>query len=407
MFILKPLADRRIALLWGAQVLSATGTEFYMVAVIWIAAALIGRDAGYVSALQSGALLFGSLFAGVLTDRWRHGTTMVGVSLFRAALLLLLAAAGALGFMSLPLLAVTAGLVALATSVNDPALQATLPMLTPGVATRHAVNSLFDATRRMARILGPSLIALVNGIVPIGQFFIITASALLLSALGVKAALRDTPLPMPEKSLGWPAAIDAVIGGARAVRHHRLMHFGLVAVLIGNLTWGMGLLLGMALHLRATSAEPLTAYGLMMSAYGVGNLGCSIVLAGITPKRPLLWIVTSKLTFGLGILLMPFAPNATLLMACAAFAAINGPFENLAMLHIMQHDFPPQRIAQVYRLQMCATFGGSLIGYLVAPTLFAAFGLAPMIATLGALTFSTGLIGLALRRRLQTGPAPK
>lgn len=406
MFILKPLADRRIAVLWASQVLSATGTEFYMVAVIWTAAALIGRDAGYVSALQSGALLFGSLFAGVLTDRWNHQTTMIAVSLIRAALLLLLAAAGAFGFMSLPLLAVTAGLVALATSVNDPALQATLPVLAPRIAIRHAVNGLFDATRRMARILGPSLIALVNGLVPISQFFAITAGALVLSALGVKAALRHVALPIPDRSRGWPAAFDAVAGGMRAVKNHRLMHFGLAAVFIGNVTWAMGLLLGMALHLRATSADPLTAYGLMMSAYGVGNLTSNVVLAGITPKRPLLWIVASKLTFGPGVMLMPYAPNEALLMACAAFAAINGPFENLAMLHIMQKDFPPQRIAQIYRLLMCAIFGGSLIGYLAAPTLFATFGLSPMIAALGALTLSTGLIGLAMQSRLRTGPTP-
>lgn len=406
MFILKPLGDKRIGLLWSSQLLSATGAEFYMVAVIWIASSLIGRDAGYVSALQSGALLFGSLFAGALTDRWRHATTMVGVSLFRAALLLLLAAASAFGFMSLPLLAVTAGAVALATSVYDPALQATLPILAPGTSIRHAVNGLFDATRRMARILGPSLIALVNGLVPIGQFFAITAGGFLLSALGVRAALKGAPLPAPpETRRGLSSVLDAIMGGARAVRHHRLMHFGLIADFVGNVTWSMGVLLGMALYLRMTSAEPLTAYSLMMTAYGAGNLAANLVLAGITPKRPLLWLVMSKLTFGLGVLLMPFAPNTAALMACAALAAVNGPFENLALLHIIQHDFPPQRIAQVYRLQMCAVFGGSLIGYLAAPSLFAAFGLAPMIATLGAVTLATGLVGLALSRLLH-GPRP-
>lgn len=400
MFILTPLRDSRVGLLWGAQLLSATGAEFYMVAVIWIASGLIGGDAGYVSALQSSALLAGSLFAGVLTDRWRHATTMVGASLFRAALLLLLAAASGFGFMSLPLLAVIAGFVALATSVYDPALQATLPVLAPGTAVRHAVNGLFDATRRMARILGPSLIALVNGLVPIGQFFAITAGAFLVSAFGVKAALRDLEVPAPEQHRGWASAIDAVIGGARAVWHHRLMHFGLAADFIGNVTWSMGVLLGMALYLRASSPDPLTAYGLMMSAYGAGNLAANLVLAGFTPRRPLLWLVMSKLTFGLGVLLMPFAPNIAALMACAALAAVNGPFENLALLHIIQHDFPPQRIAQVYRLQMCAVFGGSLAGYLAAPTLFAAFGLTPVIATLGAITLATGLVGLVLRRRL-------
>ena len=48
MRVLIPLARRPIRLLWAGQVLSATGQEFYMVAVVWIAAGLVGRDAGYV-----------------------------------------------------------------------------------------------------------------------------------------------------------------------------------------------------------------------------------------------------------------------------------------------------------------------------------------------------------------------
>ena len=70
--------------------LAATGSEFYMVAVVWIAADFVGRDAGYVSAVQAGALLAGSLFGGMLTDRWRHGATMISADLVRAALMLVL-----------------------------------------------------------------------------------------------------------------------------------------------------------------------------------------------------------------------------------------------------------------------------------------------------------------------------
>src|SRR6185437_2547342 len=114
MFVLKPLVRRPIALLWTGQVLAATGSEFYMVAVVWIAADYIGRDAGYVSAVQAGTLLFGSLFGGVLTDRWRHGATMISADLVRAFLVLILSVAGMLHVLSLPLLVTIAGCVALA-----------------------------------------------------------------------------------------------------------------------------------------------------------------------------------------------------------------------------------------------------------------------------------------------------
>ncbi|MEI9986675.1 MAG: hypothetical protein WDN69_27980 [Aliidongia sp.] len=73
MSVLKALAQPPIRTIWLGQVLAATGGEFYTVAIIWTAVDLIGSDAGYLSALQSGSYLFGSLFAGIFTDRWTHG----------------------------------------------------------------------------------------------------------------------------------------------------------------------------------------------------------------------------------------------------------------------------------------------------------------------------------------------
>lgn len=397
MFVLSPLKRRPIALLWTGQVLAATGSEFYMVAVVWIAADYVGRDAGYVSAVQAGSLLLGSLFGGILTDRWRHGATMISADVIRAGLVLVLSIAGMLHAMSLPLLVAIAGSVALVGSGFDPALQATLPEIATDPVLRHATNGLFDATKRMARILGPSLIALVNGLVPKTQFFTLTAATFLLSAFAVRLVMRRlTPAPRIRTSSGAAAAIDSVLGGLRTIRGHGLVIYGLVGNMIGNLTWAMGVLLGMVLYLRATSADPLTDYSLMMMAYGIGNLGANLVLASLKPGRAQAQLVLAKFIFGIGVFLLPLAPSRPALMLIAALAAINGPLENLSMLHLMQSRFPPERLAQVYRLQMCSVFSGLLLAYLMAPALFGRFGLAPVIMGAGAFTFATGLVGVVL-----------
>lgn len=406
MFVLKPLARRPIALLWTGQVLAATGSEFYMVAVVWIAADFIGRDAGYVSAVQAGVLLFGSLFGGVLTDRWRHGATMISADLVRAFLVLILSVAGMAHVLSLPLLVAVAGAVALATSGFDPALQATLPAIAADPVLRHATNGLFDATKRMARILGPSLIALVNGLVPKTQFFTLTAATFLLSALAVRLVVRDlAPAPVMRASSGSAAVIDSLLGGLRAIRGHGLVIYGLVGNLIGNLTWAMGVLLGMVLYLRATSTDPLTDYSLMMMAYGIGNLSANLVLASLKPGRERMQLVVAKFIFGIGVFLLPLMPGRASLMLVAAFAALNGPLENLAMLHLMQSRFPPHRLAQIYRLQMCSVFSGLFLAYMIAPSLFGWFGLAPVIMAAGALIFATGLVGLGLVLARRPAPA--
>jgi hypothetical protein len=109
-----------------------------------------------------------------------------------------------------------------------------------------------------------------------------------------------------------------------------------------------------------------------------------------------MWLVASKLICGLGVVLLPLAPGRGWLMLVAAFAAINGPFENLAILNLIQGGFRAHRVAQIYRLQMCAVFSGLLLAYLAAPGLFGRFGLAPVIMTSGVVTFAAGLAGIGL-----------
>ncbi len=406
MFVLKPLGQRSISLLWAGQVLAATGSEFYMVAVVWIAADFIGSDAGYVSALQSGVLLFGSLFGGIVTDRWRHSVTMIAADLVRAALLLMLSLAGLLHLMSLPLLMTLAGCIALLTSAFDPSLQATLPAIAVDPEVRHATNGLFDATRRMARILGPSLIALVNGFLPKSQFFTVTAATFLLSALAVWLAVAKLPAaPRRRDFSGMAAVLDGVLGGWRAARGHAAILYGMFTNLMGNIAWAMGILLGMILHLRETSADPLTDYSLMMTAYGVGNLTTNLILSSVKPRRPVVWIIAAKLIFGSGVFLLPLMHDRIWLMIVACFAAINGPFENLAMLHLMQARSEPHRLAQVYRLLMCAIFTGLLIAYLMSPSLFAWFGIGLSIMGAGVAVVISGLIGIGLLAWKRAHPA--
>ena len=406
MLVFRPLARRPIALLWTGQVLAATGSEFYMVAVVWIAAGLIGRDAGYVSALQSAALLFASLFGGIVTDRWQSRTTMIAADLSRAALLLVLSVAGLFGAMSLPLLLIITGLTALGAASFDPALQAILPGLATDPAMRHATNALFDATRRVARILGPSLIAVVNSVLPTSQFFTVTAATFLLSGLAVRMGVAHAATQPSHRLVGRRALIDSLIGGSRTARRRPLLLYGLFVSLIGNATWAIGVLLGMILYLRQTSTDPLTDYSLMMTAYGIGNIISSFVLANVRTVRPAVWLVISKLIFGLGVMLLPVEHGRAWLMGASGFAALNGPFENLSLLYLIQTGVPARRVGQLYRLQMCATFSGFLLAYMVAPSLFGWFGLAPVIMAAGGMTIASGLLGIVLfapRRRWKIG----
>jgi DHA3 family macrolide efflux protein-like MFS transporter len=236
-----------------------------------------------------------------------------------------------------------------------------------------------------------------------------TTATFLLSALAVRIAISKPKTPHPRRFAGRAALLDSLIGGVRTARRRPVLLYGLFISLIGNAVWAVGVLLGMILYLRQTSADPLTDYSLMMTGYGIGNLASSLVLANTRKVYPATWLAISKVIFGIGVFLLPLEHGRIWLMAAAAFAATNGPFENLSLLNLIQTGVPARRVGQLYRLQMCATYLGFLLAYLAAPSLFGWFGLRPVIMTAGLLTVVCGLLGFMLfgwpRRQAKGDPS--
>ncbi|XUX72571.1 MFS transporter (plasmid) [Agrobacterium sp. rho-13.3] len=389
MRLFEPFRVPAFPALWAGQAFAAIGAEFYSVALVWTAADILATQAGYISAVHAGVILVGAFLSGYWADLCRRSTAMVAADVLRAGTALFLGAAYGLGAINAGVLIGAAALVALATAVFDPALQASIPALIKEPQLRHQANSLFDATKRMARILSPVAIAAVASIAPKSYLFAITGLAFLGSltmTLKVRPALDAD---------GSPAfAAPGLVAGMRLVLAERLVIASLAGLVVSNFTWGLGMLLGMALFLRQTSPTPLGDYGLIMAAYGVGNLATNLWLASQTPQRPAVWLIVSKLTFGIGICLLPFADSLATAMIIAAFAATNGPLENLAVLHLVQSRFPLDRLRYVFRIVLGATFGGLFIAYAASPVLFALYGLRPMIVAAGALSLGAGVLGL-------------
>ncbi len=402
MSVLSALRHPLIRTIWLGQVLAATGGEFYTVALVWIAVDLIGKDAGYLSALQAGALLAGSLFAGIVTDRWPHGRTMISADLGRAAVILLLPIAWMLGALSLGLLLTVAIVSAVLGSTFDPALQATIPVLAKDPALRYGANGLFDATRRIARIIGPGLISVAGAFLPTAQFFTVTACAFVASGLAVRAVTRKIDQAPPVvRSRSIAGTLDSLTAGFRAVKGHPVIVYGFAASAVTNGCWGIGVILGLALMLRETEAEPLKAYGLVMSAYGVGNVLANLVVVGLKGRRPAWRITFGRVIFGVGLMGMAMAPNLHTLMLVAALTAINGPLTELAMLNLLQQTFPLHLLAPTFRAQIALAVAGILAAYLAAPTLFELFPVRNVIFGCGVVSTVTGSIGVAYfaRRR--------
>ena len=153
--------------------------------MVWLAVeAARQHAAGFVTAAQYVAMLVAGLFGAVLFDRWRADRAMIGAQAAWSAAFALLPVVG----YYVSGLSITAadprrsmGLAALR-MVFSPALQSAVPTLVPDRDAMQAINGLFDATWRLARLIGPMLAALLQLFLPVIHF--LTATALGFLALG-------------------------------------------------------------------------------------------------------------------------------------------------------------------------------------------------------------------------------
>ena len=405
-----------MALLWGGLSLSAIGDQLYAVALTWIAVGVFGSNAGYLSALQALIVLMTVLGIGRWADGWDQRHSMVGADLARAAVLLgvvcvWLAAGAPSGWLLVAAIVV----LALGQAVFQPALQAVLPSLVDDASLLPAANGLLDATDRSARLLGPGLVAVLAGAIPVVHFLTLDAASFVGSAgalLLIGRRHRANPAPRPARENIW----RAMMRGVRAMRGHPLLGYVLMTTGWVNGAWiavfFLALPLLIARHgLVGPGGSGLGAYGLVISAYGCTNLAATLVFGSRTlPRRPQFQMFGGTVLVGCGVLLLGLAsllpPKLMLagLMAAAAAGAIGGPMKDIPLAVLRQTRLRPGDMAAAMRAYMAASSAGALAGMLLTPSVVMLAGVVPTILTCGLLLIATGVAGV-LRHARWTEPA--
>lgn len=398
MFVLAPLRRPPILLLWSSQVLAATGDEFFRIAIVWIAAGLIGADAGYLSGAQFLASLTFSFAAGLVADRWNRRRLLAGSELARAAIALavpLIAFAGTLSIWHLLFVAVAV------TGLRSFVLTGTLAAL-PALSLNHeelyATNGLLDGVRRLARIVGPALVGIVAAIVPVPHLLTITAGTFLASAaafwvLGDRLGGGRRNGGMSRRGLRRLLMQLAVT--ARAVHRNALMRWSLLTLMITDIAWTTVFTLGLVLHIQRTMPGEIGAYGAVLAAYGVGNLGMNVLVASMRVRRFGLVMFGGRVLYGVGIVLMGLAPDLSLMMLAAAVSAFGGPMNDVPFLTLMQRDFPASQHGRVYSMRIFADSAGLLVGAVISSELLAVVPVKDAIVMAGVFATAVGLVALA------------
>ncbi|HEY2510982.1 MAG TPA: MFS transporter [Polyangiaceae bacterium] len=399
-----------IAMLWTGQCLSAMGDYFYFVALMWTAAKLTGNTAGVVAAAESWAALSVAALGGVIADRVDRRRAMIVADLGRAAAvggLALFALRGALGVAPL---VVTALVLGCFDALFNPALLASLPALCtagrtdaePSPGELQATNGLMDATRRIARAVGPSLAGAVATVVPIAQFFVLdaasfAASAAAIYALGPRLAWKVDR--GANTSRGVRSVFGDVAEGLRLVGGHPRAAWALASVFLVNTTWAAGFQVGAVLLASGPLSTALTGYAFLVGSYGAGNVVGNLVVGNIHVERKTTLIATSMVVLGTGFLLLAWAPSLPVAMLGASLAAIGGPMGGLPLISLLQSEFPSNRAGRIFSLRFMTEHAGVTTGLLLATPLYAFASVRVGISTC-ALTLVAG--GAAMFARFGT-----
>ncbi|MCC8380283.1 MFS transporter [Xenorhabdus sp. PB30.3] len=370
------LKNRIIFRLWAALTLSCIGAEVYSFAVVWIATDRFGNDSGYLIALQAGIILFATLTSGALTEGFYHRDIMILSDLARfIATLLPFISWQMTGGVPTWLLVFVIAVVSWFRPVFDPALQAILPAISTERSQLQTVNGLFDIVRRIARIAGPALAAMMFSVMSVYNFFSFNAVTYLISAVFIFSISSDL-----KRMEGTSTAhsrtggiirrnTEAIFGGFLALNRQFSVNFHLIAYALCNAGWYVSLVVGLALKLHQQFPEKSEYFGYLLGVYGVFNVLSNLIFSEFTITRPVLAMSAGRLLSGLALLMMAMSDSILSIMIFSGIAALGAPVTQIPLATLMQTQFAKEDVVRVFRCRMFYEWFFLLLALLAAPAL--------------------------------------
>lgn len=414
--VFRPLKDRGVLTVWSGLCGSSIGEDLFRVAAVWLAVEAAGNMAGVITAAQYAMMLAVGLFGAVVLDGWRADRAMMWAKIWSAVFALLPVVGFYLFGLSITLLIISSVGVAAMRMVFTPALQSALPTLLHEPGAMQSINGLFDATYRLARLIGPIIAALLNLFLPVIHFLTATALGFLASAAAI-AATRERLIAPDERPrryrAGWRGAVDALTSALRLLLGERVMGALVLTNAFVNGPWLVALSLAIALII--TEYKPsflgfggLAAYALIMGAYGVGDV-CGNLLAGtLRFRRQLSTMFLGYTVMGTGFTLLGLAawllpPDRLLpaMMVGALAGGLGGPFFFVPMITRLQTVFHGSDIARVYRFRLAVMAASMLVWSALATPLFDAIGAVATELLCGLMIVAIGIAGTVVSRRYE------
>jgi MFS family permease len=398
---IRALRSRHYRLFVSGQLISLVGTWMQMVAQSWLIYRLTGSAAllgllGFAGQIPVFVL---APFGGVIADRVNRHRVLVTTQSAMMALAAALAALTLSGAVQVWHLFLLAWLLGIANAFDIPARQAFVVEIVEREDLMNAI-ALNSSMVNGARVVGPAVAGLVVAAVGEGWCFLLNALSYV-AVIGALLLMRLEPRLRPAPALSaWASIVEGFAFSWRtAPVRALLLLLGLVSLM------GMPYSVLMPIFADRILDGGPNAYGLLMSASGVGALAGAATLTVRRHIRGLgRWVALSAAGFGVSLIAFSFSRSlwvSALLLVPAGFCMMVEMAASNTLIQSMVPDRLRGRVMAVYSMMF---MGMAPLGALMAGALAAPLGAPATVAIGGAVCIAGGLL-FGARLPALRGPA--
>jgi len=390
--LLVPLRHRDFRLLWTGQTVSSFGDNVQNVAMPFqlLALGATPLQLGIAVAIDTAASIAFLLVGGAIADRVPRRTLIIASDVLGGCVVGIVALLSATGQLRIEHVYVAAVALGAADAFLRPAYTAIIADLVPGDVLR-AGNAARLLGRSLARIAGPTVggLAVAFGgpalAFGINTLTFVFSFATLMLATPVRRILASTTSLIRDIREGF--------GYVFSVRWiwTTITYFMLVNVAYVGQSGVMTPLL-----VRDVLSGNAETFGVLISAYGVGTIVASVVVAQLTIRRPGRLLFAFELLAAICVLaigLVPILPAVVVFMALTGVGLASSTVIWEAML---QRHVPENLLGRVASIDLLGNSLINPIGPLAAAALVGSIGAAGAFAVAGAYAVAFASIGLVV-----------
>lgn len=395
---LVPLRQNRdFRIVFVGQGISALGDAVNLAALPLLVLALTGSGVlmGLVGVLsQLPDLIFG-LPVGALADRWDRRRLMLFADAASSALVALIPLSAMLGLDTMAIVLLVTFPINACRVLFMAGWTAAVPNLVGRPYIGRAV-SLFEAVLSLSYIVGPALAGILVGIIGPAQTLAVQAVAFGISALSltlVRRPLRATGTA-PQRHL-----LVEIGEGIDFIRRHPTLRVMVAWWTAFSIATG-GLVAALAFYIRMDRTLEATWLGIVLSAFGAGNLIGALVGGRLTEGRLAPQLLGGALLQGAVIVLISLPLPPLVMPICSFIGGVGGGMLFVAYLTFRSAATPDRLLGRVGGTARTISIGLIPIGTFAAGALLDQIGGAGTLRVIGVVVIGLALL-FALSRSLR------